>query len=875
MKKRLFATFLTGVLALGLAGCKDKTPDNPGVDPSNKKYDNETTVLRFATQELDGVFNPFYSSSAPDSSVVGMTQIGMINNDKDGKPVCGENEPVVVLDYETIETGSLEDDTLRTTYNFVLKNNIKFSNGSPLTIKDVLFNLYVYLDPQYTGSSTIYSTDIVGLKEYRTQEESEDEQDSFMKQFTIEAETRVLDLVSAFQDIKDAHKESISEEQMKTYLKEIQDAATGDNRKHLVADYEKALVYIKEELEMDYNNSIGSYQDITFKNSNGDVHKNWFTTDVEAFLYSEGYITYDKKADELSSAFVSDVKELKTWTKEQAISTIYSDLIPGKLDEVVQWWSHTSTTLYQDLTNEAMENYFKQNESGRKYNSISGIQFANHKESVKVKDKTYAIPEYESDGSVKSGFNEVLSITIKGVDPKAIWNFSFSVAPMYYYSDQAHINAFDYEKNFGVEYGSSDFQKNVIKGDKIGVPVGAGAYQAANNDGSTTNVTAGEFKKNNVVTFVRNDHFLMGKPKIKTVRFQVIPQNNMLNALKNKEVDYVEPNAKPETIAELDGYKDQGISYKKITTNGYGYIGINSGKVPNIKVRQMIMHCINTQECIDYYKTTADPIHRPMSTISWAYPKGATPYYPYIGGKVPENLAVVNPDYATYVTKLGKKAGDVLTAQEQEDFVRGMIEEQGYTENASSGVYNKNNDKLQYTFTIAGNETDHPAYNALLHASELLNRWGFEVTVRTDANALNKLASGQLTVWAAAWSSTIDPDMYQVYHKDSKAGSTTNWGYKEILQNNGGKYDTELGIVEELSELIDQGRETNDQFERAQIYSDALDKVMQLAVELPTYQRKDLFVYDSNRIDSTSLTPEDDLTAYNGLTSKNWLISFN
>ncbi|MDE7100999.1 MAG: hypothetical protein K2O05_04000, partial [Anaeroplasmataceae bacterium] len=126
-----------------------------------------------------------------------------------------------------------------------------------------------------------------------------------------------------------------------------------------------------------------------------------------------------------------------------------------------------------------------------------------------------------------------------------------------------------------------------------------------------------------------------------------------------------------------------------------------------------------------------------------------------------------------------------------------------------------------------------------------------------------------------AWSSTIDPDMYQVYHKDSKAGSTTNWGYREILQNVGGKYDEEVEIIERLSELIDEGRETNNQDSRTHTYSLALDEVMKLAVELPTYQRMDLYVYNLDRIDSSSLTPSADLTPLNGLMTKNWLMSFN
>ena len=158
---------------------------------------------------------------------------------------------------------------------------------------------------------------------------------------------------------------------------------------------------------------------------------------------------------------------------------------------------------------------------------------------------------------------------------------------------------------------------------------------------------------------------------------------------------------------------------------------------------------------------------------------------------------------------------------------------------------------------------------------EILNKVGFNVRVQTDANALNKLASGALTVWAAAWGSTIDPDMYQVYHIDSKATSTLNWGYNAIKQNNGGKYDVELELVRDLSDLIDQARETNDQTIRQRIYKEALDIVMQLAIELPTYQRDDLFAYNTNKIDVSTFTPQNELSPYKGLTGDIHLVSLN
>ena len=113
------------------------------------------------TEQLDGLFNPFFSTSAADGTIVAMTQIGMLGSKYvNGKVevAYGDDEAVVTKDYDIVENG---DNT--TTYTFVLKNGILFSDGQPLTMEDVLFNYYVYLDPVYTGSNTLYSTDILGL----------------------------------------------------------------------------------------------------------------------------------------------------------------------------------------------------------------------------------------------------------------------------------------------------------------------------------------------------------------------------------------------------------------------------------------------------------------------------------------------------------------------------------------------------------------------------------------------------------------------------------------------------------------------------------------------------------------------------------------
>ena len=49
---------------------------------------------------------------------------------------------------------------------------------------------------------------------------------------------------------------------------------------------------------------------------------------------------------------------------------------------------------------------------------------------------------------------------------------------------------------------------------------------------------------------------------------------------------------------------------------------------------------------------------------------------------------------------------------------------------------------------------------------------------------------------------------------------------------------------------------------------------MELAVEMPTYQRKDLTVFNSSKIDRNSLTPDNEIGPNNGLFSRIWEMDF-
>ena len=135
--------------------------------------------------------------------------------------------------------------------------------------------------------------------------------------------------------------------------------------------------------------------------------------------------------------------------------------------------------------------------------------------------------------------------------------------------------------------------------------------------------------------------------------------------------------------------------------------------------------------------------------------------------------------------------------------------------------------------------------------------------------ALIKISTGSLEVWAAAWSSALDPDMYQVYHKDSTATSTKAWGYDWIKKSGS---DEELDILDDLADLIDAARETNDQARRTELYEEAMGYVLDLAVELPVYQRDVLYAFNSKVINSDTIPSE--INPYSSPLDRIWEIEF-
>ena len=855
MKKKIISLFLCLILCMGIltsfTSCSGSNAD----------------AFVIMTEQLDGLFNPFFYTSAPDGTIVSMTQIGMLSSKYvDGKVevAYGEDEAVVVKDYEIVEN---DDDT--TTYNFVIKNGIKFSDGHPLTMEDVLFNYYVYLDPVYTGSSTLYSTDILGLSEYRTQtvgSASDDSDNLITSQATSRANARINELINLFNsEVKASSTKEVGYDAMKAaitnysvsngYKSAISNDPNAVTSKDLLADYEYALKLFKEELETDYVSAQESYIDEPYKSYEE------FSDEIFCFMYTEGYVEVEyaegadgkidrTKIEKMTPAYPSSIK-----SKEDAVNYVYNDKIARELNIILQYWA-TATTLTTEFTAKAKEVILHENVSddGKlAVESISGIVSLGHTDAagttIKVNGTDYKIASaHNDDGTVKNeGEYDVLSITIDGIDPKAIWNFAITVAPQHYYGEGSKVGVDIANNQFGVEFASFDFMTDIIQSTRnIKIPVGAGSYKATNTKNSDT-PSESDFYTNNVVYFKANENFnTVGEgienAKIEKIRYQVVSSANAIATLEEGNVHYISPSLTTDNYEKLGELSKKGVVTLTTDQLGYGYVGINAAKVNDINLRKAIMCAMNTSLALDYYRAgTAEQIFWPMSKVSWAYPTGAAADdngfdYPPLG-VWSEEIAVNNIE--KYMQEAGVSAGD---------------------------------SELTVKFTIAGSSLqDHPTYKVFRDAAALLNDMGWDVEVVCDTQALTKINTGSLEVWAAAWSSALDPDLYQVYHKDSTATSTLAWGYPYLKTSGTAE---EMNILDDLSDLIDEARETNDQDERAELYQEAMEQILDLAIELPVYQRSVLYAYNSKVIDSASLPAESEMNPYSSPLDRIWEVEF-
>ena len=699
-------------------------------------------TLVLADTGFEGKFSPFFAASSADQHVIDLTNIALLGADRKGEMVLkgieGETREYNGTDYTYYGPADCEvtenaDGTV--TYAINMRDDLVFSDGTPITIDDVIFNLYVYMDPTYDGSATLYSMPIAGLADYRNSmttlskliaEAGEDNTDNSL--FTAEQQKAFWDAVN---------------EGGAAFAQEI----------------------------VDYCVSAGYAAD---------------SNDVATAAAAWGYDGL--AADATAKDFFLAIAENYDWSfasmEAETAGSALSDLIPADV------YAYSTTGVA----------------TGADVDTVSGI----------VKTGDYS-----------------MTITTTELSNSMIYQLQLPIASLDYYGDRS---LYDYDNHsYGFKKGDLSKVRSVTSN-----PMGAGAY------------TFNKYS-DGVIYLDANPSYYEGEPAAKHVNMKETQEADKITGVQAGTIDISDPSYSLEAanqIATING-GDSSLDGSVITTRlmdfrGYGYIALNANNVKvgndpaseeskNLRKAIMTVIAAYRDEGINsYYGDTASVINYPISNTSWAAPSVTDDGY-----KIAYSTDVDGNEIYTSDMSGDTKYAAALQA------ALGYFEAAGYTVENGQLTAAPAGAKMEYTVNIgASGNGDHPSFQVLTNAAAALKTIGFTLTVNDLANASDLYSSYQSGVaegWVAAWQSTNDPDMYQLY--DSK-GSTNHYQINDA----------------DLDELIEAARQTTDQDARKAMYKEAMEIILDWGVELPVYQRSEATIFSSERIDTATIPT--DMTPY-------------
>lgn len=761
--KRLLAVLLVVVMVAALfAGCTGETKPSdtkPQADTTpvdTKKPDDstppETTpattepaqpkndTMVVATAPLDQKFSPFFATTAYDMDIVNFTTGYMLTSDRGGnmilKGIEGETREFNGTEYTyycmaDCEVTQNADGSVD--YDLTMRDDIKFSDGTPATIDDVIFGIYVKADPTYDGSSTIYAMPIEGIQEYRNS--------LAQRCFLIATEAGT------------GYTDEEKEEYMTAYL------AAGEKFCQEILDY---CIQNGYSAEGDPVESIAA--NWNFDLAEGSTVADFFTAIREAY----GDVVLDMEAESAGSSL--------------------QDLIDEQLGD--------------------RADYFKELVELSDVQNIAGI----------IKTGDYS-----------------MRVHCTKFDATAIYNMGFDITPLHYYGDPAQ---YDYENN---KFGFPKGDLSIVK-DKTTQPMGCGPYV---------------FKgyANSVASLEANPYYFKGEPKIKNLKFQEAVEADFVPGLVSGNFDLASPSLNETTVAAIKDANPNGeLSGEAITTElvdyrGYGYLGINGNLVSvggdgtsqeskylRLAIMTVMSICRDTV-IASYYGDRATVIQYPISNTSWAAPRPSDEGYRNAYSTAIDGTPIYT-DAMSEEEKYEAAAQAALAYLE----AAGYTVEDGKVTAAPEGAKGLTTETAYEVMIPGQGQQDHPAYGIAVKAQEILRTIGFEIDIQDVGTSVwsTQLNANTAELWAAAWQSSSDPDMYQIYHSSNADGKGTNSNHYQIKDA-------------ELDEIILDARSSADNTYRKAAYKEALEIILSWGVELPLYQRKEATVLSTERVNVATM----------------------
>lgn len=771
--------------------------------PKAKK--GEATILTplvVAYDPFSGKFSPFFGDTAYDMDVAGMTQVALMTTDRVGgviyNAIKGETVTYNGTDYLYKGVADLkvtyDEKSDTTVYRATIRNDVAFSDGKIMDIDDVIFTYYALCDPSYTGSTTLSSYSILGLKNYQTQTTDEvyDKYVALVEEIFTAGEDHVWTAADAWTKDQQDGFWAIANAEWKNDVQAIVNYVKANYLSYAEQGYfpyTGAEISANEGMQVAFGMIMWGFAGV-----DGKVLETAVTG--KKFDMAKGeYPTLDDYFNETKAAYDGDIVEY--WTTENAET---ADILEAAKSKFI--FEYGSKDEAMGTTGIA---------------SITGIKRIN---------------------------NRTVEVTTSGYEAPAIYSIlGISITPLHYYGDEA---LYDYKNGkYGFPFGDLTSVKA-----KTSNPMGAGAYKFVKYE-------------DKVVYFEANEYYYKGCPKVKYVQFKEVEEADKITALASGAIDVSNPSGSKLKFNQIRDYNSNGqLDGNIITTNsvnnlGYGYIGINAetvkvgtqaNSVESKNLRKGIATLLSVYRDVainSYYGDAATVINYPISNTSWAAPQKSDADY-----NVAFAVDVDGKDI--YTANMDAKAKYAAASEAAIGFLKAA----GYTWSETSKKFTAApaGASLNYEALIPGSaKGDHPSFQVLTNTAQALKNIGitFEVNDLADSSVLwDRLDAGTQEVWAAAWGSTIDPDMYQVYHSSGIIGR-------------GGSDSNHYHIADaELDNLIVEARKSDDQTYRKSVYKACLDLIIDWAVEVPTYQRQNIIILSTERVNIDTVTP--DITTFWG-----------
>ena len=767
--KKILALVLALVMVFALCACGESNTPAPEeskapVEESKAPVEENTSTLVYATSTFGQKFSPFFYTTAYDEEVVSNFTGGLLAADRGGAIIHhgieGETVEYNGTDYTYYGMGDVDvvqNDDGSVDYNLTMRDDIVFSDGTPATIDDVIFGIYVMADPSYDGSSTVYALPIEGMADYYNSQQ-------YLYKLLAEAGRDNTDFTLWDEATQTAFWASVDAAGEKFAQEIIDSVVASYNTDEYTATIEATPDEIAADpaLQVKFGMNMWGYGD----------------------AWTEGATAADYWA---------------------AIEAAYGDIIEASDAE-------TAGSSLFDLMDDFAD-YDKLVATGDDVPSIKGI----------IRTGDYS-----------------LTVHMTEYDATAIYNMSFIIAPLHHYGD---VSKYDYDNNkFGFDKGDLSGVKA-----KTTEPLGCGPYIFKSYE-------------NGVVTMEANPTYFLGEPKTKTVLFKEGEDADYVPGIVTGTYDLAVPSISEETLNAITDANSNGeLTGDTLTTilvdyRGYGYLGINADLVnidgdPGSEESKALRKGFMTVLAVyrdtvinSYYGDRAAVIQYPISNTSWAAPQPADEGY-----RAAYSVDADGNDIFDSSMNDEQKYDAALKAAVT------FFEKAGYTFDADGKVVSAPAGAPEsYEILIPGNgKQDHPTYGIATAASKALETIGIKLTVNDVGSSVwnNALEGNTAQMWVAAWQSTADPDMYQVYHSSNAHGKGTNSNHYQVDDP-------------ALDALIIDGRTSADTEYRKSVYKQAMEIIMDWGVELPVYQRKDCTVASTIRVDCDTLPK--DMTPYWG-----------